>query len=314
MLARAHRARRHARRDAARRTPARFPPTSSPRLAEPHFARVETVAGPGGGARPGRGAIAGPDGAVLVTGSLYLLAALSASMARTRTISACPWASERLHLRRRPARPLRWAGVSRRLADRKILPVTCEHLHRSPQLLPLGDVDATSASAWSRSSCSSGSRRSSGCSRTRGGGSRIRSLIALATLIGAVPPFLGPLIYMLFRPPEYLEDVRERELEIRAIESRLGARETRCKVCGCEVEPDFLVCPVCTTKLRAPCVDVRAAARAGLAGLPVLRDAGAGRRRRWRCRSGRRPAGRAHPQHRHAESGKLAARWPSSAP
>ena len=48
-------------------------------------------------------------------------------------------------------------------------------------------------------------------------------LLALATLIGAVPPFLGPLIYMLFRPPEYLEDVRERELEIRAIESRLGA-------------------------------------------------------------------------------------------
>ena len=47
-------------------------------------------------------------------------------------------------------------------------------------------------------------------------------LVALATLIGAIPPFLGPLIYMLFRPPEYLEDVRERELEIRAIESRLG--------------------------------------------------------------------------------------------
>ena len=47
-------------------------------------------------------------------------------------------------------------------------------------------------------------------------------LVALATLIGAIPPFLGPLIYMLFRPPEYLEDVRERELEIKAIESRLG--------------------------------------------------------------------------------------------
>jgi len=78
-------------------------------------------------------------------------------------------------------------------------------------------------------------------------------LIALATLIGAFPPFLGPLIYMLFRPPEYLEDVRERDLEIKAIESRLGGPEVRCKVCGCEVEPDFLVCPVCTTKLRAAC-------------------------------------------------------------
>ena len=42
-------------------------------------------------------------------------------------------------------------------------------------------------------------------------------LVAMATLLGAIPPFLGPLIYMLFRPPEYLEDVRERDLEIAAI-------------------------------------------------------------------------------------------------
>jgi hypothetical protein len=78
-------------------------------------------------------------------------------------------------------------------------------------------------------------------------------LVALAVLIGAIPPFIGPLIYMLFRPPEYLEDVRERDLEIRAIESRLGGPEVKCKVCGCEVEPDSLVCPVCTTKLRSAC-------------------------------------------------------------
>ena len=78
-------------------------------------------------------------------------------------------------------------------------------------------------------------------------------LVGIATVIGAIPPFLGPLIYMLFRPPEYLEDVRERELEIRAIESRLGGPDMSCSVCGCEIEPDFLVCPVCTTKLRAAC-------------------------------------------------------------
>ena len=58
---------------------------------------------------------------------------------------------------------------------------------------------------------------------------------------------------MLFRPPEYLDDVRERELEIKAIESRLGGHEVHCKVCGCEVDADFLVCPVCTTKLRQAC-------------------------------------------------------------
>jgi hypothetical protein len=81
-------------------------------------------------------------------------------------------------------------------------------------------------------------------------------LVATATLLGLVPPFLGPFIYMLFRPPEYLEDVRERELEIRAIEKRLG--EGRCPVCRADVEPAFLVCPVCTTRLRQACTECKA--------------------------------------------------------
>ena len=80
-------------------------------------------------------------------------------------------------------------------------------------------------------------------------------LVRAATVLGGIPPFLGPLVYMLFRPPEYLEDVRERELEIRAIESRLGGHELHCGVCGCAVDADFLVCPVCTTKLRQACTE-----------------------------------------------------------
>jgi hypothetical protein len=78
-------------------------------------------------------------------------------------------------------------------------------------------------------------------------------LVAMATLLGLVPPFIGPLVYLFFRPPEYLEDVRERELEIRAMEERLGGRESQCPVCRAPVEPEFLVCPVCTTKLRQSC-------------------------------------------------------------
>jgi hypothetical protein len=80
-----------------------------------------------------------------------------------------------------------------------------------------------------------------------------RAGVWLATMLGLVLPFLGPLAYMLFRPPEYLEDVRERELEIRAIERRLDGEEVRCTVCGAEVEHDFLVCPVCTARLRQAC-------------------------------------------------------------
>ena len=62
-------------------------------------------------------------------------------------------------------------------------------------------------------------------------------LVALATLVGLVPPYLGPFVYMLFRPPEYLDDVHERELEIRAMEERLQG-SLRCPVCGGEAAPD----------------------------------------------------------------------------
>jgi hypothetical protein len=83
-------------------------------------------------------------------------------------------------------------------------------------------------------------------------------LVAMATLLGLLPPFIGPLVYLFFRPPEYLEDVRERELEIRAMEARLGRREVHCPVCRAEVEPEFLICPVCTTKLKQACVTCKA--------------------------------------------------------
>jgi double zinc ribbon protein len=78
-------------------------------------------------------------------------------------------------------------------------------------------------------------------------------LVAMATLLGLVPPFLGPIIYLFFRPPEYLEDVRERELEIRAIEERLAQGNLQCPVCRARVEPTYLVCPVCTTRLKQAC-------------------------------------------------------------
>src|SRR6266508_6412194 len=56
-------------------------------------------------------------------------------------------------------------------------------------------------------------------------------LVSIATLLALVPPFLGALIYMFFRPPEYLDDVRERELEIKAMEERLSWRSSQCPVC-----------------------------------------------------------------------------------
>jgi hypothetical protein len=82
-------------------------------------------------------------------------------------------------------------------------------------------------------------------------------LVAMATLLGLVPPFVGALIYMLFRPPEYLDDVRERELEMKAL-AALRPSDERCPVCRSAVETSFLVCPVCTTRLRESCANCRA--------------------------------------------------------
>ena len=79
-------------------------------------------------------------------------------------------------------------------------------------------------------------------------------LVATATALGVVP-FFGVLIYMLFRPPEYLEDVRERELEIRAMEERLSLRDLHCPVCRADVDSTFLICPVCTTRLKQSCTN-----------------------------------------------------------
>lgn len=78
-------------------------------------------------------------------------------------------------------------------------------------------------------------------------------LVGTATLLGLVP-FIGPLVYLLFRPPETLEDAQLRRAEVRALETRLGRAQPVCPVCRTDVEPGFLICPVCTTHLKEPCV------------------------------------------------------------
>ena len=83
-------------------------------------------------------------------------------------------------------------------------------------------------------------------------------LVGLATLVGLFPPFLGPIIYMFFRPPEYIQDARERELEIKAMEERLSLRGSQCPVCRASIEQSFLVCPVCTTRLKQACTNCNA--------------------------------------------------------
>jgi hypothetical protein len=78
-------------------------------------------------------------------------------------------------------------------------------------------------------------------------------LIGCATA-ASLFPFIGTIVYTIVRPPDYLEDVRERELEMKAAQARIKALETRtCRNCGMVVEPSFLRCPSCLHKLKEPC-------------------------------------------------------------
>jgi hypothetical protein len=79
-------------------------------------------------------------------------------------------------------------------------------------------------------------------------------LIGCATLAAVIFPFVGTIIYMIVRPPEYLDDVRERELEMQAAEARLHELGFfACPHCNGEVKEDFLRCPHCLRKLKDPC-------------------------------------------------------------
>ena len=68
-------------------------------------------------------------------------------------------------------------------------------------------------------------------------------------------PFVGTIIYMILRPPEYLEDVHERELEMQAAEARLHELDSGlCPHCDYRIERDFVRCPSCLRKLKERCV------------------------------------------------------------
>lgn len=78
------------------------------------------------------------------------------------------------------------------------------------------------------------------------------SLIFVATVVGLVP-YIGPVVYLLFRPAETRDEVRSRKAELAALEAQVAHRRPTCPECSAQVEADFLVCPVCTTRLRDPC-------------------------------------------------------------
>jgi Double zinc ribbon len=78
-------------------------------------------------------------------------------------------------------------------------------------------------------------------------------LIGCATLASFIP-YIGTAVYAIVRPPEFLEDAHERELEIEAAELRVRQlKEASCPGCGFPIERNYLRCPDCGRRLKDPC-------------------------------------------------------------
>src|SRR3954453_15768225 len=78
-------------------------------------------------------------------------------------------------------------------------------------------------------------------------------LVACATIASFIP-YIGTAVYAILRPPEFLEDAHERELEIRAAELRVRQlTELSCPNCEYPVEKNYLRCPNCQHRLKDPC-------------------------------------------------------------
>jgi hypothetical protein len=84
---------------------------------------------------------------------------------------------------------------------------------------------------------------------------RMEDPVLIACSVGAsLFPYLGAVVYTILRPPEFLEDRRERELEIRAAELRVKQlTEQSCPRCQYPLEKTFLRCPNCRARVKDPC-------------------------------------------------------------
>jgi len=78
-------------------------------------------------------------------------------------------------------------------------------------------------------------------------------LVACATAASFFP-YIGTIVYVIVRPPEFIEDAREREIEMKASALRVRQlTELSCPNCEYPVEKNFLRCPNCQRRLKDPC-------------------------------------------------------------
>lgn len=83
--------------------------------------------------------------------------------------------------------------------------------------------------------------------------SRTRDVIAIgASMLLAIPPFVGWPLYLILRPKETLAEAYERSLEEEYLLQDIEENET-CPTCKHKVNADYMYCPNCRTRLRREC-------------------------------------------------------------
>ena len=83
---------------------------------------------------------------------------------------------------------------------------------------------------------------------------RSRDVLAwiVATLMVALLPLVGLVVYLMLRPRETLAEAYERSLEQEALLQAIEEPEY-CPGCGQRVRSDYILCPTCHTRLKQPC-------------------------------------------------------------
>ncbi len=73
---------------------------------------------------------------------------------------------------------------------------------------------------------------------------------ALAVILGLFPPFLGAVIYWIIRPASTTAELETQELEKAMLREAGGPQ---CPTCHSAAREEFLLCPVCRTRLARAC-------------------------------------------------------------
>jgi hypothetical protein len=148
-------------------------------------------------------------------------------------------------------------------------------------------------------------------------------LIGTATVASLIP-FIGTIVYTILRPPEFLADAREREIETQASELRMRHLTAQsCPRCEHPIERSWLRCPECRHRLKDPCVSCNRPVDPRWALCPYCEtplrreeEEAPRKRSRSRARSSSRPAEAAQParQQAPARRSQAPAPGPRSAP